>query len=209
MLDGHFAFKSYLCCYFLNSVSSAHSIKNDELNKFRIRIKIIIQLFLNADKNSLLYSIFCFLHLNQLSTFFFNINKILFYHNELRYMRKLMIVAKLLMEWAELSNLYLVVNTKKRGAFHSAAWGRDYNSELCFVMIRRHRPLAIKWKVDKNFAHSQCRPVIMDVELLLNTFLDQDGIFKKQNATNIAKMLTILFHIYRIITIDLEKPLFT
>lgn len=67
-------------------------------------------------------------------------------------------------DWAENNDLHLVFDAKDRGTFRSAAWGREYNPDLCFVSCNASGgPLHSTRKVLENFPHSQHRPVLLDI----------------------------------------------
>ncbi|KAL1448470.1 hypothetical protein WDU94_013986, partial [Cyamophila willieti] len=66
--------------------------------------------------------------------------------------------------WAELQNLNLIFDAKDYGTFHSAAWKKDYNPDLCFVSTGPNdQPLATTRLVIPNFPRSQHRPVILEI----------------------------------------------
>lgn len=71
-----------------------------------------------------------------------------------------------LSDWAENNNLYLAFDAKDLGTFRSAAWQRDFNTDLCFVSYdNKGHPIPVCRKVLPNFPHSQHRPVIVNIGL--------------------------------------------
>lgn len=75
--------------------------------------------------------------------------------------------------WSEVNNFHLVFDAKDHSTFHSAAWKKDYNPDLCFVSTTSNQPLPCNRKVIPKFPRTQHRPVILQTGLsipLLSSF---------------------------------------
>lgn len=71
-----------------------------------------------------------------------------------------------LVNWSELNHTCLIFDAKDHSTFHSAAWKKDYNPDLCFVSMNPdNEPLPTSRKVISNFPRSQHRPVVIQIGL--------------------------------------------
>lgn len=87
--------------------------------------------------------------------------------------------------WSELNNLHLIFDAKDHGTFHSAAWRKDYNPDLCFVSTgSQDQPLPSTRQVIPNFPRSQHRPVIVEIGIsipLISSFPKPRWNFRKSD----------------------------
>ena len=74
-----------------------------------------------------------------------------------------------LAEWANSCDLHLVYDPKQNKTFHSRRWNSDTNPDLCWVSSVNASPLPASNVVLGNFPHSQHRPSVVHIGLLLTT----------------------------------------
>ena len=74
-----------------------------------------------------------------------------------------------LAEWANSCDLHLVYDPKQNKTFHSRRWNSDTNPDLCWVSSVNASPLPASNVVLGNFPHSQHRPSVVHIGLLLPT----------------------------------------
>jgi len=74
---------------------------------------------------------------------------------------------EMLSNWASCNDLALVYDLKQKGTFVSARWQREYSPDLCWVSSVCGHPQPATSSVLGNFPHSQHRPSVIHIGLML------------------------------------------